>query len=159
MQDRLLAPLGITGMRMAGTFDVAESEVVHPSGFGRNYMEVLGASGSWVASPSDVVAIIDSLDVAKPGFHPLKPATVELMRQPAPPPVVYKPDRWYGLGLIVFVDGAWGHTGTIENTHAMVLRRPDGVTWSVLVSGETPWNTDNLRRIFDEAIVASGVVL
>ena len=41
----------------------------------------------------------------------------------------------------------------------MVLRRPDGVTWSVLVSGEYPWDTDNLRRIFDEAIAASGVVL
>lgn len=157
VQDRLLEPLGITGMRLAGTFDATESEVVHPSIPGRNYMEVLGAAGSWVATPADVVTIVDSLDETKPGFHPLTAATVELMRQPAPPPVIYRPDRWYGLGLIVYVDGTWGHTGTIENTHAMVLRRPDGVTWSVLVSGETPWDTENLRRIFDESVAAAGV--
>jgi D-alanyl-D-alanine carboxypeptidase len=155
--SRLLQPLGIDGMRLAGTFDTTESEVVHPSIPGRNYMEVLGAAGSWVATPADIVKIVDSLDVTTPGFHPLKAETVELMRQGAPPPVVYKPDRWYGLGLIVYVDGAWGHTGTVENTHAMVLRRPDGVTWSVLVSGETPYDTEGLRRIFDESVAAAGV--
>ncbi len=159
VQERLLGPLGITGMRMAGTFDVGDSEVVHPSIPGRNYMEVLGAAGSWVATPADLVKIVDSLDLSRQGFHPLTAPTVELMRQPAPPPVVYRPDRWYGLGLIVHVDGAWGHTGTVENAHSMVLRRPDGVTWSVLVNGETPGNSDDLRRIFDEAIYASGVVL
>jgi D-alanyl-D-alanine carboxypeptidase len=68
-------------------------------------------------------------------------------------------DHWYGLGLIVFADGSYGHTGTIENTHAMVLARPDGVTWSVLVSGEYPWETDDLRPIFDETMAAAGVVL
>ena len=35
----------------------------------------------------------------------------------------------------------------------MGLRRPDGVTWSVLVNGEVPWESENLRGIFDEAIV------
>ncbi|CAN5719915.1 MAG: serine hydrolase domain-containing protein [Ilumatobacteraceae bacterium] len=158
VQDQLLTPLGITGMRLAGTFDVNETEVLHPSGPGRNYMEVLGAAGSWVATPSEVVTIIDSLDVTKPGFHPLSAATVDLMRQPAPG-VSYRLDQWYGLGLIVYHDGTWGHTGTVENAHAMVLHRPDGVTWSVLVSGEAPWNTDDLRRIFDEAVFESGVVL
>jgi len=155
--SRLLQPLGIEGMRLAGTFDVTDTDVVHPSIPGRNYMEVLGAAGAWLATPADIVKIVDSLDVTKPGFHPLKAATVDLMRQPAPPPVVYKPDRWYGLGLIVYVDGAWGHTGTVENAHAMVLRRADGVTWSVLVSGETPYDTERLRQIFDESIAAAGV--
>ena len=63
------------------------------------------------------------------------------------------------LGLIMYADGAWGHTGTVENTHAMGLRRPDGVTWSVLVNGEVPWESENLRQIFDEAIASSGVIL
>ena len=160
VQDRLLGPLGITGMRLAGTFDSTESEVIHPSGSGRNYMEVLGAAGSWVATAADIVTILDSLDRTKPGWHPLSTANSELMRQPAPPPIVYRdPSQWYGLGLIMYADGAWGHTGTIENTHAMGLRRPDGVTWSVLVSGEVPWESEILRQIFDEAIAASGVIL
>ncbi len=82
------------------------------------------------------------------------------MRQPAAAPVIYRdPDQWYGLGLIMYADGAWGHTGTIENTHAMGLRRPDGITWSVLVNGEVPWESENLRQIFDEAIAAAGIIL
>ena len=59
--------------------------------------------------------------------------------------------------MMVFGDGTFGHTGTIENTHAMVVDRPDGVTWSVLVSGEYPGNTGNLRRIFDRSIEDAGV--
>ena len=60
--DRLLAPLGIQGMRLARTFDDDPSQVVHPSAPLRNYMEVLGAAGSWVATPSDVVKIMASID-------------------------------------------------------------------------------------------------
>ena len=138
----------------------ARSEVVHPSVPGRNYMEVLGAAGSWVATPADIVTIVDSLDPSKPGWHPLSSPMMELMRQPAPPPVVYRPGRWYGLGLIVHADGAWGHTGTVENDarHGR-CDRPDGVTWSVLVNGEHPGEPGDLRGIFDEAVDAAGVVL
>ena len=39
----------------------------------------------------------------------------------------------------------------------MVVDRPDGVTWSVLVSGEYPWETNDLRSIFDRAIDAAGI--
>ena len=74
----------------------------------------------------------------------------------AEPPVR---ERWYGLGQIVYADGSWGHTGTVENTHAMALVRPDGVTWTILVSGEYPENTARLREIFDEAVGAAGIVL
>ena len=71
VQERLLTPLGINGMRLAGTFDPQPDEVVHPSFPNRNYMEVLGGAGSWVATPADVVKIVDSLDNTNPGFHPL----------------------------------------------------------------------------------------
>jgi D-alanyl-D-alanine carboxypeptidase len=158
--DRLLAPLGIDEMRMAPTFDSDPTSVIHPSVRGRNYMEALGAAGAWTATPSDLVKIFDSLDRSAPGFHPLSQATVDLMRTivptAGPPPA---DGRGYGLGMMVFGDGTYGHTGTIENTHAMVLDRPDGVTWSVLVSGDYPGTTGNLRQIFDEAARDAGVPL
>jgi CubicO group peptidase (beta-lactamase class C family) len=158
--DRLLAPLGIDSMRMAPTFDADPTSVIHPSVRGRNYMEALGAAGAWTATPSDLVKILDSLDTNERGFHPLSQATVDLMRTivptAGPPPA---DGRGYGLGMMVFGDGTFGHTGTIENTHAMVLDRPDGVTWSVLVSGEYPGTTGNLRQIFDEAARDAGVPL
>jgi D-alanyl-D-alanine carboxypeptidase len=160
VRKRLLEPLDITGMRMAATFDRNAGDVAHPSVPTRNYMEVLGPAGAWVATPADLVKLVDSLDPSKPGWHPLSTRTLELMRRPARKVRYAHPDdHWYGLGLIVSADGSFGHTGTIENTHAMVLARPDGVTWSVLVSGEYPWETDDLRSIFDETMAAAGIVL
>ena len=131
-------------MRLARTFDDDPGQVVHPSAPLRNYMEVLGAAGSWVATPSDIVTIMNSIDPALPGWHPLSPAMLELMRQPQT--LAYPTaGRWYGLGLMSFGDGSFGHTGTVESTHAMVVDRPDGVVWAVLVSGEYPWETNDLR--------------
>ena len=74
-------------MRLAGTFDADPSEVIHPSGPGRNYMEVLGGGRVVGATAADIVTILDSLDPTKPGWHPLSSAMIELMRQPAPAPV------------------------------------------------------------------------
>jgi D-alanyl-D-alanine carboxypeptidase len=158
VRERLLEPLGVTGMRMAATFDPNPGEVQHPSVPTRNYMEVLAAAGAWMATPVELVKIVDSLDPAKPGWHPLSRRMLELMRRPARRVRYAHPDdHWYGLGLIVSTDGSFGHTGTLENTHAMVIARPDGVTWSVLVSGEYPWETDDLRTIFDETVAAAGI--
>ncbi len=155
--DRLLAPLGIEGMRLASTYDPDPTQVVHPSAPSRNYMEVLGGAGSWVATPADLVTIMASLDLADPGFHPLSQGIVDLMRTPVLTVNRTDPSRGYGLGMMIFGDGAYGHTGTIENTHAMVVDRADGVTWSVLVSGEYPGNTGNLAGIFDRSIEDAGV--
>jgi len=157
-RERLLDPLGIEGMRVAGTFDPDPAEVEHPSVPTRNYMETLGGAGAWVATAADVVRIVDALDPAKPGWHPLSEHTSALMRLGAPG-VTYGADRWYGLGVIVSADGTWGHTGTVENAHSMVLHRPDGVTWSVLVNGEYPGQSERLRAIFDEAMAEAGITL
>lgn len=72
----LLTPLGITGMRLAPTFDPGPDEIQHVTTPGRNYMETLGAAGAWVATPSDLVTIFDSLDVDSGGFKPLSVETV-----------------------------------------------------------------------------------
>lgn len=159
VQDRLLSPLGISGMRLAGTYDDDPTHVVHPSAPFRNYMEVLGAAGSWVATPADVVTILASLDLRSEGFHPLSADTVELMRTPVVTAERPDPTRGYGLGLMAFGDGSFGHTGTVENTHAMVVHRADGVTWAILVSGEYPGETRRLAEIFDRAVADAGVTL
>jgi D-alanyl-D-alanine carboxypeptidase len=153
VQDRLLDPLGINGMRLAGTFDPRPDEVIHPSFPNRNYMEVLSGAGSWVGTPADVVKIVDSLDNRKPGFHPLPDDLAQLMRKPVSGIVYNSPtERWYGLATIAFANQSWGHTGTVENTHSMVVHRPDGMTWAILVSGNYPEETDDLEEIFQDAI-------
>ena len=152
--ERLLTPLGISGMRLAPTYDPGPGEVAHRSVPGRNYMEVLGAAGAWVASPTDIVTIFDSLDLNTPGWKPLEADTIAAMKTAVNDPLA--PDRGYGMGLILYGGGAAGHTGTIESTHAMVLDRADNVTWAVTVSGENPSDTVRLAGIVDRAFAAGG---
>ena len=157
IRKQVLDPVGAGAMRVAGTRDRSKRSVLHVTSPGRNYMDTLGASGSWISSASDVVRFADSLDPAKAGWHPVSNRTLALMK--APVTKRHKRGRprlsWYGLGLVVFSDGSYGHTGTLENTHAMVVVRPDGVTWAVLVSGENPWETSDLRTMVDNALFAA----
>ncbi len=118
-------------------------------------METLGAAGSWIATPSDLVTILDSLDHSTPGFKPLEPETVLLMETPTG---AQYGQRGYGLGVISYGDGRYGHTGTIENTHAMVLDRGDGVTWAITVAGPYPDDTPRLESIINRAFEAAGFI-
>jgi D-alanyl-D-alanine carboxypeptidase len=147
---RLLHPLGITDMRLAGTHDVRPGDVVHPSGADRRYMEPLFAAGAWIGTASDVARILSTLVDAG---GPLDAGSVTAMRTPIS---LASPDpEWtYGLGLRLWVDGSWGHTGTVEQTRAIVLATPQGYVVSVLVSGEVP-PSDDLRAVVAYALVAA----
>jgi len=172
VQDQLLTPLGLEGMRLAGTFDVRDDEVEHRSDDGRNYMEVLGAAGSWIASPTDVATILDSLDPATAGWKPLEPDLLAVMMAiTADPPIPSDPDlvpeatvppppptRGYGMGLMIFGPDSFGHTGTLESTHAMTTRRGDGYTWAITVSGDHPSSSRDLAGIIDEAFRYAGLL-
>ena len=153
--DRLLTPLGITDMRITGNDDLRPGEVVHPGGVDRNFMEVLGGAGAWVATAADLVRIIDSLDTNRPGWHPL-PVELAVEMRAKGPTISPSAGHWLGLGLRLWGDGTWGHTGTIQNAHSMVLHRPDGYTWAVLVSGDVPAETDDLVTYVDRAFAEVG---
>ncbi len=148
--ERLLTPLGITGMRLASTFDVGPDEVLHASEAGRTYMETLGGAGSWIATPSDIVTIVDSLNPGGTGWQPLSEEMAIRMRRGRYG--ISGMAATYGLGLFNFPDGSFGHTGTIESTHAMVVSRPDRITWALMVNGEYPRDTSELKTIVDRAL-------
>jgi D-alanyl-D-alanine carboxypeptidase len=152
VHEELLAPLGIGGMRMSSTYDLGPDEVSHHPTPNRNYMETLGAAGAWNATPSDLVAIMNSVDASTPGWKALAPETMAAIRYRTPTGL---PAGGYGLGILNYDGDAYGHTGTIQNTHAMVLVQPDGVTWALTVSGEYPSNTPQLRSIMNAALAAA----
>lgn len=193
--EQVLAPLGITAMRTAGTFDLEPGDVEHRSDAGRNYMESLGGAGAWLATPVDLVTILDSLDPLTPETKILEPASLQLMAtitetpptladegeddeeevagsQPLPdvaPTTTIEPlppTSGYGMGLMIFdqpldTDSAgatFGHTGMLESTHAMFVRRPDGLTWAITVSGDYPGSTRELATIMDNALVLGGFI-
>lgn len=157
IRDRVLRPLDITA-HMAPTFDTKAGDALHASSPGRNYMETLGPAGAWVTTPLDIAKLASSLRPDTPGTHLLDQATVDSMRVPVPVPVEDPPpaNGWtYGLGLILYADGSWGHTGTIESTHAVVVNRPDGLTVAILISGKFPSNSDDLLPLIDLAVAAA----
>ncbi|WP_040494476.1 serine hydrolase domain-containing protein [Ilumatobacter nonamiensis] len=174
--EQLLDPLGIDGMRLAGTFDVGDGDVEHASRESRNYMEVLDGAGSWIASPTDVATIIDSLDESTPGRKSLSPAMNAEMRtvtlDPPPDPALEPepvpegtpttleppppPTAGYGMGLMIFGPESFGHTGTLESTHAMTVRQPDGITWAITVSGDAPSSSRELATIMADALEDGG---
>jgi D-alanyl-D-alanine carboxypeptidase len=147
--ERLLTPLGISGMRMTSTYELGPDEVSHHPTPNRNYMETLAAAGSWNATPSDLVAIINSIDPETSGWKAVSEELMQTMRHRVP---TGRAPAGYGLGLINYDGGAWGHTGTIQNARAMVLVQPDGVTWAITVSGAYPGESGNLRSMFRNAL-------
>lgn len=182
-QQQVLDPLGITAMRTAGTFDVRRGDVEHASTAGRNYMETLGGAGAWIAAPADIATVLNSIDSATPGTKSLTPETIGLMATiTVTPPVPADPDDpdaaptttvepapptdGYGMGLMIFerpvggdvATATFGHTGTLESTHSMFVRRPDGFTWALTVSGEYPSSTRELATIMDNALLLGGFV-
>lgn len=150
--ERLLTPLGISGMRMPSTYELGPDEVSHHPTPNRNFMETLGAAGAWNATPADLVTILNSIDPGTPGWKALSEASMRAMRHRVPTEL---PPAGYGLGVINYGGDAWGHTGTIQNAHSMVLVQPDGVTWAITVSGEYPSESGNLRGIFRSALGAA----
>ena len=151
VDEELLTPLGLTGMRFTSTYELGPDEVSHAPTPNRNFMETLGAAGSWNATPGDIVAIINSVDPDTPGWKALSPDLMSVIRYRVPQP---SPPSGYGLGIINYDGDAWGHTGTLQNTHAMVLVQPDGVTWAVTVSGDYPSSSGQLRSIMRGALAA-----
>ena len=147
VRERLLVPLGISGMRLVGTYELGPDEVDHAPTPGRNFMETLAAAGSWNATPSDLVLILNSIDPDTPGWKALSPDTARSMRIS----IDGVPESGYGLGLIKY--GAdFGHKGTLQNTHSMVLRQDNGVTWAVTVAGNYPSSSGTLRGIVKTAL-------
>lgn len=150
----VLAPLGLQSFRMVGTYEFGPSDALHAVSGSRTYMEQLGAAGAWVATASDVAQLLDSLDSQSPSMHVISAESMELMKLPATP-VPADPLWDYGLGLRLFVSGEWGHSGSIENVHAMAIHRPDGLSVSVLVNGSKPKETDDLIAAISSAVLAA----
>ena len=60
------------------------------------------------------------------------------------------------MGLMIFGPDSYGHTGTVESTHAMFAQRPDGIGWAITVSGDYPSSTRQLARIMENALLLGG---
>jgi hypothetical protein len=124
---------------MARTGQSSKGDVKHPVTPGRRYFEPLGAAGAWVASPSELVAVLASVT----------PAEKAALTAPTKASL-----GSYGEGARVMPDGAWGHTGTLEAARSCVFVEPDGTIWAATVAGKSPVNGAALHTKLLPAIKA-----
>lgn len=151
VQNNLLAPLSIYGMRLAKNRpeDRFEDEVryydlspnnIRPSIYGTGEVvpntysfniEALSAAGGWVATPTDLLRFLLAVDGLNNTPDILSNESLLAMIEPA----TGRPYGWRGAS----VGGTWWRTGTLAGTSALMKRFENGTSWVVLT------NTSNRR--------------
>ncbi len=157
VRTHVLEPMGITAMRIGHSLleDRAENEVhyydfsgappvlsifstekeIVPWPYGGFYLEAMDSHGGWIASASDLVRFVVSVDGRRaPPF--LRPDTVEVMISRPPPPLWVGTSYWYGMGWFVRPihgnEADWWHTGSLPGTSALLVRTHHGLAWAAL---------------------------
>lgn len=152
MRSQLLAPAGITRMRIGHTLlaDAAPGEVhyyssdppatsVFPGGgtvpwpYGGFYLEAMDAHGGWIASAPDLLKFLAAVDALPGRADILSAASIGTMtaRQPVWADSAY----WYALGWLVRPsngDANWWHTGSLPGTTTLLVRAYNGLAWCAL---------------------------
>jgi CubicO group peptidase (beta-lactamase class C family) len=143
VQSLVLERRNIHDARIGASFGRKPDEVAYPAANG-TFLESLSGAGGWLGSAVDLARFIDGLDPDKPGQHLLKPTTYAQMITPG--------QGSWGLGVEVFPNGAWGHTGSLAGARAMAFHQPDGITWSNDVNGEFENHNVVLRDLMGRAL-------
>ena len=113
LQEQVLDPRGVHDVVLGQTAGRQPGEVASLTGDPSNpgvgwFMESLLGAGGLIGTPTDLVRVVDGLDPAKAGEHLLDPATYAALVTPGP-------GSW-GLGVRLFGDGSYGHTGSLAGT-------------------------------------------
>ncbi|MFP4090991.1 MAG: serine hydrolase domain-containing protein [Cyclobacteriaceae bacterium] len=153
VKQEILAPLGITGMRLARSLpeERFENEVsyydftynnLRPALDGSGTLmpttysfdiEALAAAGGWLATPTDLLKFLVAVD----GFKntPDILSNNSLLTMIKPEHGGGRPYGWRGITA----DGTWWRTGTLAGTSAILKRLDNGISWVMLA------NTSNNR--------------
>jgi CubicO group peptidase (beta-lactamase class C family) len=153
IQTHVLYPQGIFDMRIGGSYlkDRYEFEVKYyepevtyyvddynGSGkkvlrsYGGNDMKTLGAAGGWIASSTDLLKLMLAIDDMPTVKDMLTEEDIKKMVTPVSPgmsPLGWRRVNRYG----------WFRTGTLAGTSALMVRKPDGISYTVL------FNTGNWK--------------
>ncbi|GLY79033.1 serine hydrolase domain-containing protein [Actinoallomurus iriomotensis] len=147
VRDAVLAPLGVTRMRLGHTLAPAAGEVPYYSQYkGTTVMDSSGAQVAapygtfnqennafncgWLATPVDLVRLARVYDGVTPVLSAgsVAPAL-------AIPETGARRGRYYACGWHVRQTGrglvTW-HSGSLPGTHTLLVRRFDGLTWAVM---------------------------
>lgn len=143
VQSLVLERRNVRDARIGASFGRKPDEVAYRAA-GGTFLESLSGAGGWLGTSVDLARFLDGLDPDKPGQHLLKPTTYAELTTPGL-------GSW-GLGVEVFANGAWGHTGSLAGARAMAVHQPDGLTWGIVVNGEFENHNEVLRELMGRAL-------
>ncbi len=112
-----------------------------PVSYGGNDIEVLGAAGGWIASPSEFLKLIVAIDGHTGVNDILSAESIKIMT-----------DKRISGGSTIgwsYSDryGKWWRTGTFAGTSALVMRQSNGISWAVFFNSSTYKGTNLAREI------------
>jgi len=174
VRTRILAPAGVTRMKIGRTLTAADGEVTYydhreakqekampglgltlaPRPYGVFAIETMDSYGGWIATPVDYLRFVLSID-GRRGAAVLNAAALAEMNAPSRLTSASMADTdaaddgdTFGLGIRVrrVKNGVnlW-HGGSLPGTSTLAVRTSDGFTWVVLLNGRPP---DRDRRAF-----------
>jgi hypothetical protein len=123
--------------KVPGVFAELPGKVPWP--YGGFCLQTMDAHGGWIASVVDLARFAAALDTpARPPV--LEPEFLRRLYEPPAPPVARTGGKlapsYYGLGWMVRPKGAgkanYWHVGSLPGTHALLVRRWDGLSWVAL---------------------------
>lgn len=185
VRQHVLAPLGITGMRIGKTHPdyAADPDEVHyyeceqgdsvfaanlgkpvPWPYGGWYLEAMDAHGAWVASAVDLARLVVAFD--DPDHCPLlKPETfTQIFERPAGKVSLddegHPKPNYYGLGFsLLELDGPqkinFWHTGSLAGTATLMVHRHDDRNFVVLFNARKSRRASHLGRAIDSDLQAA----
>ncbi len=118
-------------------------ELVPRSNGGNNIEELYGAGG-WVASPSELLRFLATIDNNPTIPDILTPSSIEYMTQNVPNTL---PIGWIGTNN----KGEWMRTGTLAGTSALMKRQSDGYSW-VFLTNTSSWKGSHFPSYIDRAV-------
>jgi len=113
-------------------------------------LEVMDSHGGWVSTAADLVRLTSAVFDRQPSL--LSPESRDLMLSR---PSVAGPDQrvWYGCGWQVRSVGDRGfnvwHSGALDGTSTLLVRRWDGYSWAVLFNTDKSSNGRRLSSLID----------
>jgi CubicO group peptidase (beta-lactamase class C family) len=158
VQQSILAPCGITDMRIAGNSyrDRAPNEVEYLGQYGENPYNMnvrrMDSHGGWIATPNDLAKFTAHLGGTPTIPSILKPESIKLMTTPAPA-YPQNSDAKYARGWMVRNNGAgnWWHAGSLPGTTSVMVRTSDGMCWGALTNTRTQ-PSDAINTALDQMV-------
>lgn len=169
IQTNLLYPLGIFDMRVGGShlYERSSLEVKYyepnPTFFvedytgtgeevlrtyGGNDMHTLGAAGGWIASSTDLMKLMLSID----GFDTYP----DCLSEESVKSMVDKDQNKYGpLGWRRIRSNAWYRTGTLACTSALMVRKDNGISYVIVFntgSWKGPALANDISRMMERGL-------